>query len=182
MSGTLPSGLSFSDQGDGAAEITGTPAASAAPAGESREYLVTLTADNGVGAPISQAFTITVVNDEEPVVIPPVIDDPLPPTLIAPPPAAITVVPRVKLSNSKVRLLVGQASRHVVKVLPRSPSPVECRGSLPRGARCRVTAERDVVIEGSSAIKRPGTYRLTVHVEGQAGTVRRTLVVQVRRP
>ncbi len=93
-----------------------------------------------------------------------------------------TVEPRVKLSSSRVRLLIGRSSRHVVRVLPRPLSSVECKGTLPRGARCRVTPELDVVVEGSSAIRRVGTYRLTVEIAGGAETIRRPLIVQVQRP
>ena len=53
-SGALPSGLTFQDNGNGTATISGTPAANTQGA-----YPVTLTAANGTGT-ATQAFTITV--------------------------------------------------------------------------------------------------------------------------
>jgi hypothetical protein len=58
-SGTLPAGVTFTDNGDGTASLAGTPAA-----GSGGVYPLTLTIDNGVGAPVTQAFTLTV--DEQP--------------------------------------------------------------------------------------------------------------------
>ncbi|MCW2755732.1 MAG: hypothetical protein JWQ32_3143 [Marmoricola sp.] len=51
----LPSGLTFVDNGDGTATLSGTPAA-----GTGGTYTVHITADNGVGSADIQAFTITV--------------------------------------------------------------------------------------------------------------------------
>ncbi len=53
--GTLPSGLSLTDNGDGTGTIAGTPAASAAGS-----YPVTITASSGFGASASQHLTIMV--------------------------------------------------------------------------------------------------------------------------
>ena len=57
--GTLPSGVSFVDNGDGTATLAGTPAA-----GTGGVYDLSITAGNGTGAPSVQAFTLTV--DEAP--------------------------------------------------------------------------------------------------------------------
>jgi len=178
--GALPGGLTFTDNGDGTATIAGTAAASAAPAGKSQLYALTLKATNGVGTPAQQTFTLTVANDEEPIVTPRV-DDALP---VADPPVlhAPVVKPPVTLSTSKVKLLVGRASRHLVKVTAWPPTSVRCQGSLPRGARCRVTPERDLLIEGSRTVRRTGTYRLTVLVADAEGEQAHPLVVQVRHP
>ncbi len=54
-SGALPSGLSFTDNGNGTASLSGTPAA-----GSAGSYPITLTAANGVGPGASQSFTLTV--------------------------------------------------------------------------------------------------------------------------
>jgi len=53
-SGTLPAGLSFTGNGDGTADITGTPAT-----GSGGSYPVTITATNGLGS-ASESFTIVV--------------------------------------------------------------------------------------------------------------------------
>ncbi|GAB3122352.1 beta strand repeat-containing protein [Glaciibacter psychrotolerans] len=53
--GSLPSGVSFVDNGDGTASLTGTPAV-----GSGGSYPVTLTASNGSALNATQAFTLTV--------------------------------------------------------------------------------------------------------------------------
>ncbi len=54
--GTLPSGLTFVDNGNGTATLSGTPLAS----GTAGVYTITVTAHNGVGADSVQTFTITI--------------------------------------------------------------------------------------------------------------------------
>ncbi|HEV2885498.1 MAG TPA: putative Ig domain-containing protein, partial [Jatrophihabitans sp.] len=53
--GTLPSGVSFTDNGDGTATLAGTPAA-----GTDGSYPLTITASNSAGSTL-QSFTLTVV-------------------------------------------------------------------------------------------------------------------------
>ena len=52
-SGALPTGVSFVDNGNGTATLSGQPAALGA-------YPLTITANNGVGAPATQSFVLTV--------------------------------------------------------------------------------------------------------------------------
>jgi hypothetical protein len=54
-SGSLPSGVTFVDNGDGTATLSGTPAS-----GTSGTYSLTITAANGVGSNATQSFTLTV--------------------------------------------------------------------------------------------------------------------------
>ena len=54
-SGALPNGLTLTDNGDGTAILSGTPAA-----GSSGTYNLILTASNGAGADALQSFTLTV--------------------------------------------------------------------------------------------------------------------------
>lgn len=141
--------------------------------------------------PVSLTFSLVVSNGAEtsaPATVTVDVNAPSPDeTAAVPPPTAIASVggqaidSQIRLSNSRVRLLIGRASRHLIEVLPGPPSSVECRGSLPRGARCRVTAKLNVVVEGSSTLERVGVYQLTVHVTGPAGEARKPLIVQVRR-
>jgi photosystem II stability/assembly factor-like uncharacterized protein len=56
-SGTLPSGVTFKDNSDGTASLSGTPASSTAG-----PYPLAFTADNGVGSPATQSFNLTVNN------------------------------------------------------------------------------------------------------------------------
>ena len=53
--GALPSGLTYTDLGNGTAELTGTPGA-----GTGNNYTFTLTAGNGVGSNASHIYTLTV--------------------------------------------------------------------------------------------------------------------------
>ncbi len=53
--GALPSGVTFNDNGDGTATISGTPAA-----GTGGSYSVTITANNGVSPSATQSFSLTV--------------------------------------------------------------------------------------------------------------------------
>ena len=55
--GNLPTGLSFTDNGDGTATISGTPAA-----GSTGSYPLTLTASNGLATVPTQVVTLTVLN------------------------------------------------------------------------------------------------------------------------
>ena len=54
--GGLPSGVSFSDNHDGTATFSGTPASAGAGT-----YTISVTASNGVGKPSTQVFTLTVL-------------------------------------------------------------------------------------------------------------------------
>jgi hypothetical protein len=60
-SGALPSGVTFTDNGNGTAKFSGTPAA-----GSGQKYTLTISASNGVGSNASQNFTLTV--DETPAI------------------------------------------------------------------------------------------------------------------
>jgi hypothetical protein len=53
--GALPSGVTFTDHGDGTASLSGTAAA-----GSGGVYPITITATNGIGSDASQSFTLTV--------------------------------------------------------------------------------------------------------------------------
>jgi Putative Ig domain len=55
-SGTLPSGLRFTDKGNGTATLAGAPAA-----GTAGTYPITITASNGVSPAATQRFTLTVI-------------------------------------------------------------------------------------------------------------------------
>jgi hypothetical protein len=54
-SGALPSGVTFTSNGNGTATLAGTPAA-----GTNKAYPITITAANGVGSNATQSFTLTV--------------------------------------------------------------------------------------------------------------------------
>ena len=54
-SGTLPTGVTFTDNGNGTATLAGTPGA-----GTGGTYPITITASNGVAPNATQSFTLTV--------------------------------------------------------------------------------------------------------------------------
>jgi len=54
-SGTLPSGVTFTDNGNGTATLAGTPAA-----GTGNTYSITIKAHNGIGTDATQPFSLTV--------------------------------------------------------------------------------------------------------------------------
>ncbi len=79
-SGALPSGVAFTDNGNGTASLSGTAAA-----GTQGTYHFTITAHNGVGSGFPQSFTLT----ESPAPVPP------PPSR----PPALNVPPLLALFN-----------------------------------------------------------------------------------
>jgi hypothetical protein len=60
MTGSLPAGVIFVDNGDGTAKLVGAPVASSAGT-----YNLVFTATNGVGAPVTQDFALVVVANAE---------------------------------------------------------------------------------------------------------------------
>ena len=59
--GSLPSGITFTNNGNGTATLGGTPAS-----GTNGTYSLTITATNGVGSPATQSFTLTIQLDTQP--------------------------------------------------------------------------------------------------------------------
>src|SRR5262249_28612500 len=59
----LPSGVTFTDNGNGTATLAGTPAT-----GTNGTYPFTITANNGIGGPVTQNFTLTVNNPSTPII------------------------------------------------------------------------------------------------------------------
>lgn len=167
--GSLPPGLSLVDNGNGTATISGTPSAAAANSGTSQPYPITLKAKNSVGE-ISQELTLTVTSPSAPSANNGGGENPPPKENIV-----------VKLSKAKVKLVVGKKSKHLVKVIAPGKSAVKCRGQLPKGARCKVTAQRDVLIESSKSVKAAGTYHLVIDFSWQQGASQRPLTVVFKR-
>jgi hypothetical protein len=58
--GSLPSGVTFTDNGDGTASLEGTPAT-----GSGGTYSLTFTASNGIQPDATQAFTLVVIEDDD---------------------------------------------------------------------------------------------------------------------
>jgi photosystem II stability/assembly factor-like uncharacterized protein len=79
-SGALPSGVTFTDNGNGTATLGGTPAA-----GTQGTYPFSITAHNGIGSDFKQNFTLTVNPVPPPPSPPPPPPPPGPPSLNVPP-------------------------------------------------------------------------------------------------
>jgi GlcNAc-PI de-N-acetylase len=133
-----------------------------------------LTVSNGTKSSLPSTVTVTVANPP-----PPPQPGPVPgPSGPSGPPAPVVV----KLSRHKVQLPLGKKSKFLVQVTAPSDASVSCRGGLPKGARCRVTAGRNVVVEGSKSVRKAGIFQLTVHVVGaEADATRRLTVVFARQ-
>jgi hypothetical protein len=86
--GLLPTGVSFTDNGDNTARIAGTP-----PAGSAGSYPITITAGNGIAPNATQSFALTVTTTPTPT------PSPSPSPTPSPSPAA------TQLLNISTRLL-----------------------------------------------------------------------------
>jgi LmbE family N-acetylglucosaminyl deacetylase len=150
---------------------TPTPSFNALPNPTNLSF--SLTVANGVRESLPAGVTVAVKNPAPP-------EPPKPPTPPAPPQPPTRV--KVTLSKSRVELLLGKRSRDVVKVTAPSASLVICRGGLPKGAHCRVNAQREVIVEATKSVKRAGAFHLTIRVSGASGSVQRRLTVIFRRP
>jgi LmbE family N-acetylglucosaminyl deacetylase len=82
-SGEMPAGLTFVDNGDGTATISGEPAAGVVAPGSSRVFPLTISATSGLGTATGE-FTLTVVN-------PPAVEPAATRLVEAAPPAATSV-------------------------------------------------------------------------------------------
>ena len=157
--GTLPEGLSFKDNGDGTATISGTPSASAAPPADSTDYTITLKATNGAGS-TTQGFTLTVTNPgTQP---------------------AIT-------SPSATTFTTGIAKSFTVSTTG-SPVPALTRtGTLPEGLSFKDNGDGTATISGtaaSSAAPPAGStpYSLTLKATNGAGNVTQPFTLTVTNP
>ena len=153
-SGTLPSGVTFVAKGDGTATLAGTPASSAAPAGSSKTYALTLTATNASGS-ATQSFTLTVVNNEPK------------PTK----PVFTTPSSRTAKLNRAVEIPIRATG---------VPTPtLSVSGSLPRGLSFKALAGGEAVISGTPT--QTGTFRPTITAKNSAGSTTQTLTLTVSR-
>ena len=186
--GDLPDGLTFVDNGDGTATISGNPALGAAPAGASRDYPISLAATSDAGD-ASKQLTITVRRPADPVQ-----EEPKKPgnggdngsggssggsraasTGSSEPPA----VPPITLAQAKLALPIGTPSRRVIAVEAPADAQVTCTGKLPKGISCKVNKAGDLVVAVTKAATVAGTYKVTVKVTQAGQTTRRTLKIKL---
>ena len=135
--GALPNGVTFTDNGNGTATLGGTPAA-----GTAGSYAITITANNGVGSPANQSFTLSVNNTSQA----PTITSPSSATFIVGTPGTFTVtttgVPTPSLSET---------------------------GALPNGVTFKDNGNGTATLGGTPAAGSGGTYSLTVTASNGVG-------------
>jgi hypothetical protein len=123
---SLPTGVTFVDNGDGTGTLSGTPAA-----GTNGPYALTFTADNGVGAPVVQAFTLTVSG--------------------AP---AFT-------SAATATFTVGAAGSFTVTTVATPTAALSASGTLPAGVTFADNGNGTGTLSGTPAAGTGGAYALT---------------------
>ncbi len=144
LTGTLPSGLHFTDNSDGTATIAGTPAA-----GAGGIVTVTLGASNGVGAPVTQSFTLTVLE-----------------------------APRFT-SSAQTNALVGTAFSFAVTTAHAYPVPaLSVSGTLPAGVAFVDNGDGTATISGTPT-GAGGTFLLDLEASSSAATASLTLTLVV---
>ena len=148
-SGTLPAGVSFTDNGNGTATLAGTPAA-----GTTGSYPLTITASNGVSPAASQNFTLTVGA----VTAPPVITSAGGTTFAAGQPGTFTVT----------------ATGAPAPALSATSSP-----ALPPGVRFTDNGNGTATLAGTPAPGSQGTYLLTIAAASTAGTASQSFLLTV---
>ena len=123
--GSLPSGVTFVDNGNGTATLSGTPATSGS-------YPITITANNGIGSPATQTFTLTV--DAAP---------------------AIT-------SASSTTFTVGSAGTFTVTTTGNPTPALSESGTLPSGVTFVDNGNGTASLSGTPAAGTGGSYSFTV--------------------
>jgi hypothetical protein len=84
-----------------------------------------------------------------------------------------------KLSRKRVKLTTGKRARLVVRA---TGAPARaCRGRLPVGALCKVTAAGNVVVEARRSLHRPGRFHLTIRFGSGVQPPTRALIVVIKR-
>jgi Putative Ig domain len=148
-SGSLPSGVTFTDNGNGTATLSGTPAA-----GTSGSYPITITAGNGVSPNASQNFTLTV----NPATAAPLITSANAATFAAGTAGTFTVTttgnPTAKLSATS------------------SPA-------LPSGVTFTDNANGTATLSGTPPAGSQGTYMLTIGASNSVGMASQTFTLTV---
>jgi hypothetical protein len=148
-SGALPSGVSFTDNGDGTATLAGTPAS-----GTSGSYPLTITAANGDSPAATQSFTLTV----GPATAAPVITSGGAATFAAGQQGSFTVT----------------ATGLPTPALSATSSP-----ALPSGVSFTDNGDGTATLSGTPPAGSQGSYLLTIHAASPAGTASQSFLLTV---
>jgi hypothetical protein len=148
-SGALPSGVTFTKNGNGTATLAGTPAS-----GTAGSYPVTITAANGVGTNATQSFTLT-VNQAQ-----------LAPSITS----ASSATFAIKTAGSFTVTTTGYPTAK----LSATSSP-----ALPSGVTFKDNGNGTATLAGTPPAGSQGVYTLTVTAGNSAGTAKQSLALTV---
>jgi len=148
-SGNLPTGVTFTDNGDGTATVAGTPAD-----GTRGSYPFTITASNGVGTDATQSFTLTV----NPANAAPVI---------------------TSANSTTFAVGAAGTFPVVTTGFPNASLSATSSPALPSGVTFKDNGDGTATLAGTPPAGSQGTYALTVTASNSVGTAVQTLVLTV---
>jgi Ca2+-binding RTX toxin-like protein len=145
QTGTLPNGVTFVPNGNGTATISGT-----ATVVSNTNFTLNIQASNGIGAPATQTFTLTVA------------------------------VPTIT-SSAGSAFTVGTAGTFSVTTAGFTSTPAlsVSTGTLPSGVTFTDNANGTATLAGTPAAGTQGTYPVTITATGGGGTVNQSFVLTV---
>ena len=141
---TLPAGVSLTENHNGTAALTGTPGPLAGGV-----YPLTITATNGVGAPVTQAFTLTVYQ-----------------------------APQITSAASDT-IAGGVAMTPFTVTDTGYPLPRLKASGLPSGLHLTDNLNLTGTIAGTSKASAAGTYHVTISATGKTGAISRAFLLTV---
>lgn len=145
LMGALPAGVTFTHNGNGSATLAGTPAA-----GTGGVHPLSLAADNGVGTPATQNFSLTVTA----------------------PPAIV--------SSSSTTFAVGVSGSFSIATTGYPAPTINTSGNLPAGLTVTSANNGTATLAGTPSVGTGGVYALTVSASNGSGTpATQTLAVTV---
>jgi hypothetical protein len=147
--GTLPSGISFTDNGDGTATLAGMVAA-----GSAGQYPITITASNGLGAPATQSFVLTVTT--------------------------ASTAPAITSSDEDTGTFGEPFSFEVTTTGYPAPK-ITKSGALPSGVTFTDNGDGTATIAGTPTASAIGVYTLTLKAKSSAGEATQTLTLTITK-
>ena len=148
-SGALPSGVTFTDNGDGTATLGGTAAS-----GSAGSYPITITANNGVSPNATQSFTLTVN-----------------PALAAP---VITSAGSASFAVGTAGTFSVTSTGNPTAALSATSSP-----ALPSGVTFTDNGNGTATLAGTPPAGSQGTYAITITAANSQGTATQSFVLTV---